>query len=281
MDTETPGLRPPRKRSAVAVTLSIIAAALIAAAVWQWGLFRTPPPAAPPPLATAPPAAEAPLPAAPAMAPAPEPQASAAPLGEGEVGSAVLALLGGKAPPWLLLDDFARRFVASVDNLAREHAPALAWPVDTTAGRFKVTSYQGRTVIDPDNAARYLPFVQLIERVDNAQVVALYARALPVLQQAFEGLGFPQRRFHARLLEVIDHLLAAPAAPELIDVKLTQVHGPIPAERPWLRYEFADPALQSASAGHKIMVRVGAANQRRLQAKLKALRAELVRQGGT
>jgi hypothetical protein len=79
------------------------------------------------------------------------------------------------------------------------------------------------------------------------------------------------------LLGVIDHLLAAPEAPERIEVVLTEVRGPIPSVRPWVRYEFADPALESASAGHKLMVRVGAAHQRRLKAKLRELRAELVR----
>jgi hypothetical protein len=269
------------KRHTVLGVAAIVAGVVLAFFGWQWWQQRTADSAARPrAAATAEPVPALPA-AAPQPAPAPEPLANAAPLGEGEVGSALLAVLGGKAPPWLLLDDFARRFVASVDNLAREHAPALAWPVDTTAGQFKVIEYQGRTVIDPDNATRYLPFVQLMERVDDAQAVALYARALPVLQQTYAALGFPQRRFHARLLQVIDHLLAAPAAPELIDVKLTEVRGPIPAQRPWLRYEFADPALQSASAGHKIMVRVGAANQRRLQARLRALRAELVRRGGS
>ena len=52
----------------------------------------------------------------------------------------------------------------------------------------------------------------------------------------------------------------------------------MPSERPWVRYEFADPALQSASAGQKILLRVGPVNQRRLKAQLRSLRAELVRQ---
>ena len=44
-----------------------------------------------------------------------------------------------------------------------------------------------------------------------------------------------------------------------------------------MRYEYLDPALQSATAGHKLMVRLGADHQRRLKAKLRELRAELQR----
>lgn len=101
---------------------------------------------------------------------------------------------------------------------------------------------------------------------------------LPLLQAAYEELGYPGQRFHTRLMTVIDQLLAAPAAPELIALTLVEVKGEVPSERPWVRYEFADPALESASAGQKIMLRVGAVNQRRLKAQLHALRAELVRQ---
>jgi len=56
-------------------------------------------------------------------------------------------------------------------------------------------------------------------------------------------------------------------------VKLTEVKGDVPSTRPWVRYEFADPQLQSLSSGQKIMVRVGLENERRLKVRLKALRA--------
>ena len=53
---------------------------------------------------------------------------------------------------------------------------------------------------------------------------------------------------------------------------LTRVQGEVPSLRPWVRYEFADPQLQSLSSGQKIMVRVGLENERRLKVRLKVLR---------
>ena len=105
----------------------------------------------------------------------------------------------------------------------------------------------------------------------------LYVRLLPLLQQAYEELGYPRKRFHTRLIQVVDHLLAAPEPQAMVAVQQVQVRGPIPSERPWVRQEFVDPALESASAGHKLMVRIGAPNQHRLKAKLRQLRAELQR----
>ena len=41
-------------------------------------------------------------------------------------------------------------------------------------------------------------------------------------------------------------------------------------------YEFTDPSLDALSAGQKLMVRMGVANERRLKARLRELRALLV-----
>jgi Protein of unknown function (DUF3014) len=267
------------KRATSVVAGVVLALLLAAGAAWWWWLRPAPAPQVglPPQVSVAPaPAASA----GPAVVeiPLPEPRVEAVPPEPKDLGTAVAELLGAStAKQWLRLDDFPRRFVATVDNLGRAHAPSMLWPVDPTPGRFSVTEIEGRRVVDPDNAERYGPFVRLFESVDSGAAVALYVQLLPRLQAAYEELGYPGRRFHTRLLNVIDHLLAAPPAPELIEVQLTEVRGPIPSERPWVRYEFVDPALESASAGHKLMVRVGAVQQRRLKAKLRELRAELVR----
>jgi hypothetical protein len=44
-----------------------------------------------------------------------------------------------------------------------------------------------------------------------------------------------------------------------------------------VRYEFADPALESLTSGQKILLRVGPVNERRLKEKLAQIRTELAR----
>ena len=213
------------------------------------------------------------------VVPPPEPKVAESPLDEAGVGTALAALTGQQAARSLLIsDDFVRRFVVTIDNLGREHAAPRLWPVPPTPGRFQVIERDGRSYANPDNAARYTPWVLLAEQIDPRAAVALYGRMLPLLQPAYEELGYPGQRFHTRLMTVIDQLLATPDAPERIALTLVEVKGEVPSERPWVRYEFADPAFEAASAGQKIMLRVGAVNQRRLKAQLRALRAELVRQ---
>lgn len=229
------------------------------------------PPAAPEATATA---------GAPAEPPVPEPKA-AAPLAAAALAPAVAQLVGARAAATLLqTDGFARRFVTTLDNLAREQAPASRWPVVPAGGRFSVVKRpDGSAAVHPENAARYAPLVALLEGLDARAAVALYVQALPALQRAYEEQGFPKARFHDRMVAVIDHLLATPEAPSPLPVTLTEVKGALAPQRPWLRWEFADPAFERASAGRKILWRVGPQHAARLKAKLRELRSALQQAG--
>ncbi|MDM7941926.1 MAG: DUF3014 domain-containing protein [Hydrogenophaga sp.] len=179
---------------------------------------------------------------------------------------------------FLQLDGFVRRAVATVDNLAREQAPSRVWPVNPTPERFTVLrGSDGVQTIHPDNQRRYTPLVEMIDAVDTAQAVALYRRLYPLFQQAYEELGFPGRYFNDRLVQVLDHLIATPVPGAPPSVTLVEVKGEVPSTRPWVRYEFADPALESLSAGRKMLLRTGPANQQRLQAKLRDIRQRIAR----
>jgi hypothetical protein len=166
--------------------------------------------------------------------------------------------------------------VATIDNLGRPSAPVAAWPVHPTPDRFLVQERPDGAVIATENATRYTPFVLLVGTLDVKRVVELYRRMYPLLQDSYRELGFPKRNFNDRVIEVIDLLLATPEPAEAPRVQLTEVKGPYQVERPWVRYQYADPALESLSAGQKILVRVGPVNERRLKHKLQELKDELL-----
>jgi hypothetical protein len=180
---------------------------------------------------------------------------------------------------FLQIDEFVRRAAATVDNLGRSHAPVMSWPVSPTPGRFAVAkSADGAAeTIHPDNSARYAPFVRFVEAVDTGQAVALYRRLYPLFQQTHEALGFSGRYFNDRLVQVLDLLIATPVPAAPPAVVLVEVRGDVQSTRPWVRYEFADPKLQSLAAGQKMLLRMGADNQRRLQAKLVDIRGRVAR----
>ncbi|MBL8380654.1 MAG: DUF3014 domain-containing protein [Burkholderiales bacterium] len=242
-----------------------------------WFFGRAAPPVAPPDA----PQRQAPATAAPAQEPGiryPIDQAGSAALPAGDaidpyVATALTNLLGQKLVLTLLqTDGFAHRVAATIDNLPREHAPARLWPVNPAGGRFAAVGRPGHEALDPANAVRYLPYLALLEAVEPARVVALYAHLYPLFQRSYEELGYPGRYFNDRVVEVIDHLLAAPEPPPPVALVRAEVKGPYKPTRPWLLYEFRDAELRNASAGHSIMVRIGAANQKRVKARLAEMR---------
>jgi hypothetical protein len=133
------------------------------------------------------------------------------------------------------------------------------------AGEFTVVDKEQGKVIAAENAARYVPYVRAFDALDSQMAVAAYRRWQPLFQSAYRQLGYPDSQFNDRLLVVIDHLLAAPTPPEPLAVQFNGV-----------LYEFVDPALQSASVGHKLMLRMGADNARTFKRKLKRIRALLI-----
>ena len=182
-------------------------------------------------------------------------------------------LLGAKnVKTYILLDDFVRRVVATVDNLARSLAPPKVWPIQQTPGRFTVETGGDGTFIGAKNDARYAPFVALVESVDSRRAVALYQRLYPLFQGAYEGIGYPGKYFNDRLVEVIDLLLKTPEPAGRVKVELPEIRGPLKPTHPWLLYRYADPALEDLSGGQKILLRVGRENEKRLKLKLAEIR---------
>ena len=163
------------------------------------------------------------------------------------------------------LDEIARRFVVTVDNLPNRKLPRrnLLFP-RPVAGGFQVVGEGEALTIAPDNAARYTPFVQLATSVDTQRLVAVYVRFYPLFQEAYAELGIPGAYFNDRLVEVIDHLLATP-----------DVEGPLRLVRPHVFYQYADPELEALSAGQKTLLRMGGDNAARIKDKLRALREAL------
>ena len=279
--------------------LAVLALLCFVGAGTYWWQQQSTAPVAPPPAST--PVAVAPAPAAaspsaPAAPAAPairhpieadnaasgtSPQARPLPPPDGAdayVAEALTELLGRKAVlTFLSTGQFAAHVAVTVDNLDRPHAASRLWPVNPTPSRFVTSSVADGTQIGADNARRYAPFVQFIASVNTAQAVSLYRRLYPLFQRAYEELGYPGKYFNDRVVQVIDHLLATPEPGGPLKVRLTEVKGPIASATPWLRYEYEDAALESLSAGQKMLLRMGPANAGPLKAKLTELRGLIAR----
>lgn len=185
----------------------------------------------------------------------------------------------GSAAQVVSSGDYIRKFVVTVDNLARRRASARMWPVQRTPGALAVREEDDRTYLSEENFQRYEPFVRLATSADVDRLVAWYVRYYPLFQQAYEGLGYPGQYFNDRLVDVIDNLLATPEPSGPIELVLPPQDPSVELGRPWVLYQYADPSLESLSAGQKILVRMGNENARRLKLMLGELRTRLKGQG--
>ncbi|HUQ73457.1 MAG TPA: DUF3014 domain-containing protein [Burkholderiales bacterium] len=219
-----------------------------------------PTPAAPPELSVPTPAASTSPAAVEPAAPSVEPIASLPTLDNSDalMRDKLARLMGRESFEQLVIPvALVRRIVATVDNLPRETAARRMIPIEPVPGAFAA-----------GNFSRYAPYVRVFEAIDEKSLARDYAAAYPLFQRAYEELGYPGRQFHLRLLEAIDDLLAAP-----------QLEGPVELIRPRIRYEFADPDLETRSAGQKVMMRMGADNAARVKTKLERIRRELLALG--
>jgi hypothetical protein len=186
---------------------------------------------------------------------------------DGDVLGWLTELLGAEAVARFLVPErVIRNLVVTVDNLPREQLALQQRPVQPTPGRFVTSGPEGALTIAPENYQRYAPFMLLVRNTDAATPVALYQRYRPLFQQAYEELGYPNRSFDARLIEVIDHLLGTP-----------ELRDPVALVQPRVMYQYADPRLERESAGRKLLMRLGPTNAAIVKAKLREIRAELAR----
>lgn len=260
------------KRHPWAIVIAVVA--VLAAAGYFWWMrapgVPVPPPAEPAAAPTPAPVVAAPSAPASAIQHPIESSAAAQPV---EPQGQLTELFGRKAVDSLFqTDNFPRRVVATVDNLARGHASPRLWPVNPAPGRFTVEGPPADAVISPDNAQRYAPILLLLETVDLPSAAATYARLYPQFQKAYEELGYPNGYFNDRLIEVIDLLLATPEPDGPLQVQLPTSNAPVQPPRPWVLYQFSDPALEALPAGQKLLLRMGPVNERRVKAKLAEFR---------
>jgi len=179
-----------------------------------------------------------------------------------------LALLadGSELSSLLVSNQVITRIVTTIDALPRHHGlGSTTLPARTPKGAFAVDMVDGMAVAGAANDARYAPYMKVVDAVDPQSLVTWYAHAYPLFQQAYRQLGYPDGYFNDRLIVVIDDLLAAPEPEQ--PPALTQSDA---------FHVYADPALESLSAGQKLMLRVGHDNEVRIKTKLRAIRAALL-----
>ena len=178
-------------------------------------------------------------------------------------------LFGPDLQPRLAESRIIERIVATVDNLPRKHVAERMRPVSGLAEQFVVDAGEASDVyvLNPDGYRRYDSIVGMLTAADINAMVSLYRRYYSLFQDAYVDLGYPNRYFNDRLVEVIGHLQETP-----------QAEPPILLLRTHVLYQFADPELEQLSSGQKLLLRMGPTHAASVKAKLAELRNAIAEQ---
>ena len=197
----------------------------------------------------------------------PEAQSPLPQLGESDsfMLEALASLMGKESVMKIFrVEQIIHNIVVTIDNLPNQSLPVNTMPVTPVPGNLVASVADGEMSISPKNTTRYTPYVRLAGVVSTEKLVALYLRLYPLFQKSYEELGYPNKYFNDRVIEVIDNLLATP------DIK-----EPVKLVQPKIVYLYADPDLEGRSIGQRTLMRIGSENEAKVKTKLQEVRQEL------
>jgi len=160
---------------------------------------------------------------------------------------------------WLATDGLIRNFTVVVGNVADGRSPAKQLGVLKPKAPFRKRREADGLHIDPAGYARYNDLANAVDSIDPQAAARVYTTLKPRLEEAHRELGETEP-FDRTLEEAIVRLVTTPTA---IDSRL-ETKG---AEA----YRYVDPRLESMTEAQKLLLRMGPANARKVQDKLKAI----------
>jgi hypothetical protein len=164
---------------------------------------------------------------------------------------------------WLATDGLIRNFVVVVENISTGRSPASLLRVLRPADRFRVIERGEELVIDPVSYERYTALANAVGSVDVQGAARLYTTLKPRLEEAYRELGH-EESFDRAFERAVAALLATPV-----------LDGGQPVVGKGALYVYEEPRLEQLTAAQKQFARMGPANVRMVQAKLRELAIEL------
>lgn len=161
---------------------------------------------------------------------------------------------------WLMSKDLIRKFTAAVDNIANGLSPHPQIDFFFPKGNFKVLQRKSLFYLDPESYHRYDLIADVFLSLDTEGCVKLYRQFKPLIQGAYQDLGYPAEDFQKTLSRAIVELLKVPV-----------VEGDILLEKKVVTFMMADSRLENLSEAQKHLLRMGPENVHIIQEKLREM----------
>jgi hypothetical protein len=172
----------------------------------------------------------------------------------------------GKVGDWLKSKNIIRIMTAAIDNIAAGKSPRAHLGFLFQGQIFPLSEKGGKIYLDPKGYERYDLLADAFVSLNTGRTVQAYEKAKPLFQEAYRDLGYPQKDFHATLIQAIGKILEAPTVETEILLK---------EEGKGVNYLYVDAALEDLNEIQKHMLRMGPKNTRKIQQKLRELALDL------
>lgn len=160
---------------------------------------------------------------------------------------------------WLATDGLIRNFTVVVENIAFGASPARHLQALRPAGSFRTIAGEDELRVDPRSYQRYTPIASAVDSIDAEGAARLYTLLKPRIEEAYAELGRGES-FDVALERAIVAMLRTPA-----------LDGDVPLVPTGIVFAFENRALERLTPAQKHVARMGPANVRTIQAKLRQI----------
>ncbi|GAA5192664.1 DUF3014 domain-containing protein [Ferrimonas gelatinilytica] len=155
-------------------------------------------------------------------------------------------------------DNLVRRLTVFIDNLASGEVMRQQGPFEPLEQEFIALEVNNSLYLDPAGYRRYDKYADFIEQLDVETLYRTFERTEPLLESAYQELGYPAGQLRSALIDAIDLLLRAP-----------EYEQPLLLESHSVNYRYADPQVEALPDAHKLMIRMGPDNTRKVKSFLR------------
>ena len=163
---------------------------------------------------------------------------------------------------WLATDDLVRQLAAAIDQAGAGGSPARDFGVLAPKAPFTTSGRATERTIDPAGYRRFDGLVGTVASMDASAAAKIYRTIRPRLNEAYQGLGNPNRDVHNAVHNAIDILLDTPVVKPPVGVVVGSGAS----------WAYADPELESLTPTQKQLIRMGPAHTETLQVWLRAFK---------
>ncbi|MFI3245626.1 MAG: DUF3014 domain-containing protein [Ferrimonas sp.] len=161
-------------------------------------------------------------------------------------------------------DSLLRRLALFVDNLVVGDVMRNQGPFLPATEAFPVLELNNEIYLDPEGYHRFDRLAEFLYRLDEQALAERFQQIEPLMDSAYQELGYPVGQFRIALSAAIEHLLSTP--------EFTQ---PLRLSSPSVNYEFVDANIENLSDGQKTLIRMGPNNTRKIKSLLSRFQSEL------